>query len=203
VSGRVLLGLSDKATLFRGERGSVIVEAVLIIPVFVVLIFGVIEWSFVLRDEAAVSSAARTGVRIASIPPGPTSTNITQPTADAIQHAGSAMPKDNLEYILVYQANSGGFPLPDGNTTMTCAGAGKTCVKHTWSDSKDAFNRVEGEWDPDLINTCVGDNNAQSVGVYVKAKHPMITGFFGSTRDIDDSAVLRFEPRPKAVCKKV
>lgn len=178
------------------------VEAALIIPILVLLVFGVVEWSFVLRDEAAVSSAARTGVRTASIPPGPTSTNITQPTADAITRAGSVMPKDNLEYILVYQANSDGFPLPEGNATMTCGSAGKTCVKHTWSDSKDAFNKVEGEWDPNLINTCVGDPGAQSVGVYVKARHPMITRFFGATREIDDSAVLRFEPRPKAVCKK-
>ena len=188
--------------LMAADRGSVMVEAALIIPILVLLIFGVIEWSFVLRDEAAVSSAARTGVRTASIPPGPTSTNITQPTADAIAQADSVMPKDNLEYVLVYQANSDGFPLPEGNTTMTCAGAGKTCVKHTWSDSKDAFNKVEGEWDPGLINTCVGDPDAQSVGVYVKVTHPMITNFFGATREIDDSAVLRFEPRPKALCKK-
>ena len=53
---------------FGADRGSVMVEAALIIPILVFLIFGVIEWSFVLRDEAAVSSAARTGVRTASTP---------------------------------------------------------------------------------------------------------------------------------------
>lgn len=199
---RIGSDVGPKWRLTSGDRGSVVVEAALIIPVLILLIFGVVEWSFVLRDEAAVSSAARTGVRTASVPPGPASTNITQPTAEAIQRAGSAMPKDNLEYILVYQANTDGYPLPEGNNAMTCAGAGKTCVKHTWSDSRDKFDKVEGEWDPALINTCVGDPNAQSVGVYVKAKHPMVTSFFGSSRDVDDGAVLKFEPRPKAICKK-
>jgi Flp pilus assembly protein TadG len=185
------------------DRGSAMVEAALIMPVLLLMTFGVIEWSLVMRDVAAVSSAARTGVRVASIPPGPTSTSITQPVAEAIQTAGSVMPKDNLEYILVYQANSDGFPLPEGNAAMTCAAAGKTCVKHSWSDSRDAFTKTEGEWDPALINTCVGDSKAQSVGVYVQARHSMITNFFGNSRVIRDSAVLRFEPRPKAICKKV
>ena len=47
----------------------------------------------------------------------------------------------------------------------------------------------------------VGDPDAQAVGVYMKARHPMVTGLFGSAFDIEDKAVLRFEPRPKAICR--
>ena len=202
---RVLLaggrGSGSRGLSTRADRGSVVVEAALLLPVFLVLVFGVVEWSLVMRDEVAVSSAVRTGVRVASIPASVTATNITQPTADAIRKAGSVMPKDNIDYILVYQANNKGYPLPDGNTAMTCANAGSTCVKHTWNDVTNKFDTTAGTWDPALLNTCAGDPNAQSVGVYLKASHPMLTRFFGSTRSIDDRAVLRFEPRPRSVCK--
>ena len=188
-------------SLLRAERGAVGVEAALILPIFLILILGIMEWSLVMRDQVAVGSAVRTGVRTASIPPAPDATGFTQATADAIQRAGSAMPKDNIQYILVYQANAKGFPLPEGNETMTCAGAGNTCVRHEWNDARDKFGRTTGTWDVALVNTCVGDPDAQAVGVYMKARHPMVTGLFGSAFDIEDKAVLRFEPRPKAICR--
>lgn len=188
---------SDK---HRTDRGSIMVEAALIMMAFVVLVFGVIEWSLVLRDMAATSSGVRVGVRTASIPPGVGATDITKPAADAIQKWSSVMPKDYIDFILVYQANTDGFPLPEGNATMTCAGAGATCVKYRWNDTRDQFVKdATTSWNPALINTCVGSPDAQSVGVFMQATHPMTTRFFGASRVISDSAVLRFEPRPNSV----
>ena len=111
------------------------------------------------------------------------------------------MPKDNIEYIIVYQSNAQGYPLPEGNSAMTCAGAGDTCVKHFWNDVTNKFDAIDGGWDSALVNTCVGDPAAQAVGVYMKANHPTVTRLFRSSFSIENKAVLKFEPRPKAVCK--
>ena len=50
------------------------------------------------------------------------------------------MPGDYINYLLVYKANSAGFPGAEGITTMptTCAGIAD-CVKFRWRDSLDAF----------------------------------------------------------------
>ncbi|HEU5223879.1 MAG TPA: TadE family protein [Candidatus Lumbricidophila sp.] len=49
------------------ERGSVAVEFALIVPVFVLLVFGVIEFSNMYNQQLAVTNAARSAVRTMSI----------------------------------------------------------------------------------------------------------------------------------------
>ena len=125
----------------RKERGAAAVEAALIFPVLVLLITGIIETSFALRDYSVIVSDVRSGGRIAStgagFGPGTCDTSYTgappctpasspalaQLAADAIQREGSAMPSDQINYILVYKANAQGFPGADGSTTMptSCA----------------------------------------------------------------------------------
>ena len=61
-----------------------------------------------------------------------TSPQVAQVAADAIQRAGSAMPKDSIEWIIVYSANTHGYPMPATNTTsFTCS---SKCVKYVWDD---------------------------------------------------------------------
>ena len=50
----------------REERGSVLVEAALVLPVVLTLLLGVMEFGFIWKDKLAVSSAVRSGVRIGS-----------------------------------------------------------------------------------------------------------------------------------------
>lgn len=130
----------------RGERGAVAVEAALVTPVLFLLVLGIIEMSLFMRDVVSTTSSVRTGGRIASVSAGagpgvcqasaspppcsPANTPaLAQAAADAIQRAGAAMPKDQIDYIVVYKANSAGYPLPAGNTSMTCS---TSCVKYTW-----------------------------------------------------------------------
>ena len=118
----------------RRERGAVAVEAALVTPLLLVLIFGIFEVALLMRDHVAVSSSVRVGGRIASASadagagtcPGlpvicaPTSTPaFAQNAADAIQRGGSAMPKDSIDYIYVYKANDKGYPGATGSTAMS------------------------------------------------------------------------------------
>jgi hypothetical protein len=66
---------------------------------------------------------------------------LAQLAADAIQREGSAMPANQINYILVYKANSKGYPCTsttctDTNKTMptTCSGYA-SCVKFVWQPS--------------------------------------------------------------------
>jgi hypothetical protein len=201
------------------------VEAALVTPILVLLIFGIIEFSFLLRDYVVVSSDVRNGARIASTgagdgpgtcdtydgaPPctGKSSPALAQIAADAIQRDGSAMEPNDIDYILVYEANAQGYPGADGQTTMPSSCTGYTsCVRFTWqpgaNSGQGGFRYAGGSWDSSTISACFpgGKSGAlDRVGVYMHATHHMITGLFGSTIGLGDHAVMDFEPLPTATC---
>ncbi len=205
----------------RRDDGAVAVEAALVLPILVILVFGIIEFGFVLRDYAGVSSLVRTGARIASTgadhgpatcetgaaapPCGPASSPaLAQEAADAIQRSGQASNPDQIDYILVYKANTKGFPGAEGNVTMPadCSGTAN-CVKYVWRDSLDAFRYNSGTWDSKSISACFpgsAANPMDRVGIYLKSTHPMLTGLFGSSVSLTDRAVMDFEPLASQSC---
>ncbi len=199
------------------ERGAVAVEAALVTPVILLILLGIVEMSFALRDYVSVTSATRVGARVASAAPdaGPATCEtgplappcapgsvpaLAQAAADAIQKSGSAMPQDSINYILVYKANDKGFPGANGVTTMpsSCA-AVANCVRFTWRATADAFRYADGSWLSTSINACV--NESDTLGVYMSANHKWISGIFGSSIDLGDRAVMKFEPLPEDSCK--
>ena len=111
------------------------VEAAIVTPLLMVLLLGIVEMSLLMRDVVSTNSSVRTGARVAASaagsgpgtceasanPPPCTPASapaVAQVAADAIARAGSAMPKDSIKWLLVYSANTKGYPLPAGNTTL-------------------------------------------------------------------------------------
>jgi Flp pilus assembly protein TadG len=194
------------------DNGASAVEAALLIPVVLLIAFGIIDFSLLLRDHVSVTSAVRAGARVASAEPrvpgvydpatgAPASLPaLAQDAADAIQRAGSAMPKDSIDELWVYEADSGGYPKNSSGTFNSCS---SNCVKFRWVDATNKFQYTSGTWNYTSINACPGDANAQAVGVYVKATHKFIfASFFGASAGVADHAVMKFEPIPTSqVCK--
>ncbi len=198
----------------RGERGAVAVEAALVTPILFLFVLGIIEMSLLMRDTVATTSAVRVGGRVASVSAGagpgvceasadpppcsPANTPaLAQAAADAIERAGSAMPKDQIQYILVYRANTGGYPMPAGNTSITCF---SDCVKYVWDSGLNKFRYAGGTWISTTINACVNHANRMAVGVAMVADHPWITGLFGDGVEVKERTVMNFEPLPSEQC---
>ncbi len=201
-------------------RGAVAVEAALVTPFVFLLLIGILEFSFVMRDYVAVTSASRSGARMASssagagaqiCDAGETGTecsNASAPelaklAANAIQTQSSALNKDAINYILIYKADAAGFP---GNLTAwgtnprtDCKNQG-SCVVYTWvkASNKFKYSSADGSWTSSTINGCV--STADSVGVYLNTTHSYITKFFGSSTTISDRTVMRFEPLTALTC---
>jgi len=53
-----------KMKLFETSRGASAVEFAIILPLLVLLIFGIIEFSFALYDKAMITNASREGARV-------------------------------------------------------------------------------------------------------------------------------------------
>jgi hypothetical protein len=195
----------------RDQRGAAAVEAALLTPLLMIIIFGIIEMSLYMRDVVSVSSSVHVGARMASVGAGagpatcnpapctpPTAPLLAQLAANAIQQAGSAMPQDQINWILVYNANTSGWPKPNGNASATC---GTDCVKYVWNASKNQFVYSSGSWASASINACINDPARMSVGVIMNANHPWVTGLWGNTAKIQERTVMQFEPLTSDSCK--
>src|SRR4051794_31402242 len=128
----------------RNERGAVAVEAALVTPLLFVMLFGIIEMSLLMRDVVSASSSVRAGARTGSAlaAAGPCNTACTpttapalaQSTASAIERAGSALPEDAMQWLMVYEDNGNGYPI--GQTALAsstgAALCSSNCVVYTW-----------------------------------------------------------------------
>jgi len=199
-----------------GERGAVVVEAALVTPLLMALLLGIIEMALLMKDDVALTSAVRNGGRTASANagagPGGTAADdgsclpprspanapmFAQMAANAIQRAGSALPKNSIKELWVYKANNKGYPGADGLTAMTC---GTNCVKYKWiGGSTNGFRYYSGSWISSTVNACA-NNTPHAVGIYMRAEHDFVTGFFTDHVDIEDHAVFAFEPLPTLTC---
>ena len=54
----------------RGERGAIAVEAALVLPLLIAMMFGIVELSLMVRDDIAMTSATRAGARVAAAAAG-------------------------------------------------------------------------------------------------------------------------------------
>lgn len=215
--------VADRRRRGRGDSGVTAVEFAIAVPILLVLIIGMLEFAFVMRDYLSVSSSARVGVRVAATgasagqnpcPGGAFDCSaadvprLAQLAADAIQQDGTGMPQDYIKYILVYKANDKGFPGSSGNTTMPsfdgCQAAGMNCIAFRWAPSINRFVRVGGSWDSSTIYACPPTSSnvdgPDSVGVFMRAEHPYLSRLFGSSLSITNRAVMQFEPLPVNQC---
>ena len=141
-------------------------------------------------------SLVRAGARTASALPR--DANMIGATVEAMNRAGSAIPKDSYEELWIYQANAAGYPGADGNTGFNEGTCTSNCVRYTWNEAGDSFEPASGTgWDETSINACPGE--ADDVGIYLRAKHDWVTGLFADETYVADRAVLKFEPMPANV----
>lgn len=81
--------------LFHSKRGSATVEFAVILPFFLTLIFGMVEFGRVLSVQHVVNSAAREGARVASLPG---TDNATVTTAVQNELANAGLPLDSITF---------------------------------------------------------------------------------------------------------
>lgn len=193
-----------------GQRGAVAVETALVTPVLLVVLLGIIELPMLIRDHVAVTSAARTGARVAASEPG-CITKVGSPAcpatdpapfgmlaAEAVSRNGTALPTQAIRYVLVYKANAAGYPGALSSMPSSCAGI-PSCLGYTWNPTTAVFTRTSGTWDRQTVNACF-PTNVDSVGVQVVAEHEFLSGLLGTSTTMAEHTVMNFEPLPLGSC---
>lgn len=172
----------------RGQRGAVAVEAALVTPIFVLLVFGIIEFGMLFKDWLAVSSSVRAGTRIASAQPR--IADYADQAASQIAREGAALDLHEVAELWVYRAAEDGTPTGDTGDFATC----DACVKYSWNGS--TFVEQSNSWPSTDQNACQGDPDRDSVGVYMRFEHQSVTNLIFEGFDIEEHTVMALEPIP-------
>ncbi len=192
----------------RGERGTALVEAAFVTPVFLILIFGIMEFGFLFRNYLTIANTTREASRTASVSGSAAEADYL--TLRSAEHAFAAWGVDNLSFIVVYHATGPNDTVPAGCLN---APVPNKCNRYTPAEFSLSLDNGDGSpagffrcgsvdhfWCPDQRNTGLSDTEAgfpdgpAYIGVYVEAEHEYITGFFGSTATLKDDRIIRIEP---------
>lgn len=181
--------------LRRDDRGAALVEMAILLPVLILVVFGIIEWSAAYHDASVTADAARAGGRMASAE----SLNASYATnaASAVASTLQSLPVTEPQEMYVYKANSNGYP-GSGTDFSTCS---TNCISYQWQSTTKTFNTVSpggSGWPAASQQVCT--EPFDEVGIYVKINHSFITNMFGATVTLTDHAVFRLEPTSLAAC---
>ena len=188
-----MLSRRGEAPNCRGESGVVAVETAIVSLFLSLLLFGIVDTAFLLRDWIFGSSAARAGARMGSSEPR--MANFADDSAAQVTNAMTGLIPVNIQEVWVYKATYA-TGLPDSGSFANCT----VCVKYTWNGVKlqQSFNN----WPPPSQNGCAGDPNRDALGVYVKYKHSAPVGFFFNNAVVAESTEMWIEPLSvSTICK--
>jgi len=175
----------------HGERGAVLVEAVLILPILLALTFGAIEFGFGFSRRAAVESLARTGARTAAANSGAadvgsSADGMSLAARDAVNAALGTGSLPTMNTLYVYK---------DGFGPGAGGACGTYCSQFTFDTSTKQFGNPSGGsgWPKANRNYC--PPNADKVVVEIRSTHNFITGLFGASIGFVSKATMQLEPQ--------
>jgi len=176
------------------ERGAALVESVILLPLILLIVFGIVEFSSAYHDASVASDASRAGGRIASAQARNPAYALN--AAASVAAALLTLPDDAPQELWIYRANEDGYP-GTGDDFTTCT---EKCLKYTWDPTARDwdYSAVAGSWDASTHQVCA--EPFDQIGIYVRIAHEFVTPLFGTSIELDDHSVFRFEPTPSAVC---
>ncbi len=182
----------------NGEQGSALVEMTFVMPLLILLAFGMVETGMAWRNAITVTSAARQGARVASH----LGQNLQsdQEGVLAVQAVmGDEMPQ--VELVIIYQANGSGA-LPASCLTSSQNGGGVQCNRYTPAmianaDDPTKWGCGAGSYDSTWCPSSRDNETrtADHIGVYVLYQQEYFTGIIpGTPPKIERQTIMRVEP---------
>lgn len=187
-----------------GERGAALVEIALILPLFIVLFVGAVQFGTAWLTKLQVQGGARAGARVGS------SLSTTR-LADysALRGVAASLAKvglERVEYVVVYKAAG-----PDGQPPVGCTGSSPTSQPGLCNVYTGAMLRTldpaqftgttscgstapDRQWCP-VSRQSVLSRGPDFLGVWVRTSTVSFTGAFGGPAKVTAASVMRLEPR--------
>jgi Flp pilus assembly protein TadG len=193
------------------ERGAILVEAAIIAPIAIALVFGAMELGYAYYGKLTVEHMSIAGARAAS---GSANDYLADYNMlQAVEDAKTSMGASAINKIVIYRAANPSDRVPtackSGPVTNTSSTRG--CNYYTGADltlASSQFGCVgppgpttkkDQYWCPTTRKSALLSTNGNGppdyVGVYVVATHKNLIGLFGKTFTFSNDTVIRVEPR--------
>jgi Flp pilus assembly protein TadG len=191
----------------RDERGAAMVEFAIILPLVLLLTFGLIDFGFAFADAAGIKSATRSGARIGSAlskQPGQ-----LQSIVAAVNAGLANSTRAQATEIVIYAAPPAGFSAPSTCAGGTTASSSSMCFGQVIpANVPDRFTLTQGDadaWDNALHfqDACPAVGNTISawrLSVTVKATYPFLTNMMGPNIHLHETVVIDLEPTSTGNC---
>lgn len=188
------------------DRGAVMVEFVLAVPLVILFAFAIIEFSLIWRNSLTVTTASQLGARAAANA-GPERLADYRALSSALSGLSELPPDAVIERVVVFKPiDDQGTMDPDCRTATT----GKTglCNVYVGSNLNNPSSTIFGvpgetcdSGDPDVFWCPTSRKNDfgtgfDRVGVFVAVRHQHVTGvlFGDTTRTLTQTTVMQLEP---------
>jgi len=107
----------------KNNRGTAVVEFAIILPLLTIIVFGIIEFSFILYDKAIITNASREGARVGILFRVDTSGDYIPPDDTTVQTLIEQRITDYLRNYLVNLGSASVVPsLSNGGVTTSLSG---------------------------------------------------------------------------------
>lgn len=192
-----------RATTIRGratggERGAVMVEFLVVVPVLLVLMVGLVELGLIQRDRLIASSASRAAARVISS--GGDSRLADFDGLKAAEAALADMTTADVVRVVVFSPNAAGempAACATGSVPNVCNHYGPADLARGAADFTGTNNCTgsspDKPWCP-LSRETEQDAGLDWIGVYVELEHYSSAPMFGD-RPLVAETVMRIEPR--------
>lgn len=177
------------------ERGAVMVEMAIVVPVFVLLLFGMLEFGLAFKDKLAMGHAVSHATRDATIRGNEDIADIEILNAftEGLVAAASI---DTVSHVDIFLADANGDPTPGSWNRYVPDGSG--CG---WNPCPGTMPGPPVYGNPSGYKPCDRDtaydptDGVDTIGVEVEYTHSWVTGILGfSTRTWHETARGRMEP---------
>ena len=190
----------------RDERGSALVEAVIIFPLVMLLTFGAIEFGIGFSQKGGLESISRTGARTgatlaadATIDPAVPSENpnnsIGVETVQAVNAALDSSSLPEMNRVVVYRIeNLGGGATIDHGPASWGGACGAHCMIFTFNNGTKEFDlNTGGTWPVADRKAC--GTQPDRIGVRIEGKFNFLTHLIGSgSINMTAKSVVQLEP---------
>jgi hypothetical protein len=193
------------------QRGAVLVEAALLTPIVLLLVFGTMEMGYAFYGKLTVNHMSVAGARAAS--GGANDVLSDYHMLEAVEDAATGMASSDISLIVVYRAATSDDRVPSGclTSSITDSPSVRGCNRYTAADldlAESEFGcvgppgptiKVDSYWCPtdrkSALLADAGNGPPDYVGVYVKAEYHNLFGLFGETFTFTSDTVIKIEPR--------
>lgn len=189
----------------KDDRGATLVEAAMVTPIFLFVLFGVMEFGLAYRDNLTVANSTRDAARVATT--GGNSADADYGILQRISDDMDVMGHDTIDLIVVFDAGGPGGSVKTGSsgslaTCKTGTAVSGVCNVYTVADLSRPLSdfgcltpgSLDSSWCPMGRSIAITDP-PDYIGVYLETTHVYATGMFGNDVTISDETVMRIEPQ--------